>query len=84
MEIKKSSVAQALYIKYCHQQSGYSLLDMYTQEDNHEQLALYHITESIKSNVFKYIGHLCLNCVKFTFIYNTSMLYRMPKKFLYQ
>lgn len=51
MEIKKSSVAQALYIKYCHQQSGYSLLDMYTQEDNHEQLALYHITESIKSNV---------------------------------
>lgn len=52
MEIKKSSVAQALYIKYCHQQSGYSLLDMYTQEDNHEQLALYHITESIKSNVF--------------------------------
>jgi hypothetical protein len=51
MEIKKSSVAQALYIKYCHQQSGYSLLDMYTQEDNHEELALYHITESIKSNV---------------------------------
>lgn len=51
MEIKKSSVAQALYTKYCHQQSGYSLLDMYTQEDNHEQLALYHITESIKSNV---------------------------------
>lgn len=51
MEIKKSSVAQALYIKYCHQQSGYSLLDMYTQEDNHEQLALYHITESIKLNV---------------------------------
>lgn len=55
MEIKKSSVAQALYTKYCHQQSGYSLLDMYTQEDNHEQLALYHITESIKSNVFIYI-----------------------------
>jgi len=51
MEIKKSSVAQALYIKYCHQQSGYSLLDMYTQEDNHEELALYHITESIKSKV---------------------------------
>lgn len=51
MEIKKSSVAQALFIKYCHQQSGYSLLDMYTQEDNHKQLALYHITESIKSNV---------------------------------
>lgn len=51
MEIKKSSVAQALYIKYCHQQSGYSLLDMYTQEDNHEELALYHITESIKTNV---------------------------------
>lgn len=51
MEIKKSSVAQALYIKYCHQQSGYSLLDMYTQEDNHEELALYHIAESIKSNV---------------------------------
>lgn len=51
MEIKKSSIAQALYIKYCHQQSGYSLLDMYTQEDNHEKLALYHITESIKSKV---------------------------------
>ncbi|VVC33414.1 Hypothetical protein CINCED_3A023253 [Cinara cedri] len=50
MEIKKSSVAQALFIKYCHQQSGYSLLDMYTQEDDHEQLALYHVTESIKSN----------------------------------
>jgi len=55
MEIKKSSVAQALYIKYCHQQSGYSLLDVYTQEDNHEQLALYHITESIKSNVSKLV-----------------------------
>jgi len=55
MEIKKSSVAQALYIKYCHQQSGYSLLDLYTQEDNHEQLALYHITESIKSKVYKLI-----------------------------
>jgi hypothetical protein len=55
MEIKKSSVAQALYIKYCHQHSGYSLLDMYTQEDNHEQLALYHVTESIKSNVFYYV-----------------------------
>lgn len=52
MEIKKSSVAQALCIKYCHQQSGYSLLDIYTQEDNHEQLALYYITESIKSKVF--------------------------------
>lgn len=55
MEIKKSSVAQALYIKYCQQQSGYSLFDMYTQEDNHEQLALYHITESIKSNVFYWV-----------------------------
>ncbi|XP_050539842.1 vacuolar protein sorting-associated protein 16 homolog isoform X2 [Daktulosphaira vitifoliae] len=51
MEIKKSTVAQALYIKYCHQYSGYSLLDMYTQEDNHEQLALYHIIATIKSTV---------------------------------
>jgi len=59
MEIKKSSVAQALYIKYCHQQSGYSLLDMYTQEDNHEELALYHITESIKSNVlFQHLSYI--------------------------
>ncbi|XP_050423280.1 vacuolar protein sorting-associated protein 16 homolog isoform X2 [Adelges cooleyi] len=51
MEIKKSAVAQALYIKYCHQQSGYTLLDMYTQEDNHEHLALYHVTETTKIKV---------------------------------
>lgn len=55
MEIKKSLIAQSLFIKYCQQQSGYSLLDLYTQEDNHEQLALYHITESIKSNVLIYL-----------------------------
>lgn len=60
MEIKKSSVAQALCIKYCHQQSGYSLLDIYTQEDNHEQLALYHITESIKAKVFIPLVYLIL------------------------
>jgi len=76
MEIKKSSVAQALYIKYCHQQSGYSLLDMYTQEDNHEQLALYHITESIKSNVGYFVFIICneilLNNVKLTLAIETS------------
>ncbi|KAE9535874.1 hypothetical protein AGLY_007775 [Aphis glycines] len=69
MEIKKSSVAQALYIKYCHQQSGYSLLDMYTQEDNHEELALYHITESIKSNNTKEMSvsiNEAINCYKRT------------------
>lgn len=69
MEIKKSSVAQALYIKYCHQQAGYSLLDMYTQEDNHEELALYHITESIKSNNTKEMSvsiNEAINCYKRT------------------
>jgi len=68
MEIKKSSVAQALYIKYCHQQSGYSLLDMYTQEDNHEKLALYHITETIKSNVILQDLAYYIHEVQFIFI----------------